>query len=147
MPSNTCILKDMTVAEQHRREQEEYRRFLPEIAEGIRGNEERVSLSLRLSERAEQADQKLLYRWIQLTEEKLEARRRRDAAVLAGGMWIGVMAVVVPVVGAVLGRFSFSSPLLVAVTGVGSVVAIAAALRLRGVTRRTYQRWVDRELS
>ncbi|MFW5827412.1 MAG: hypothetical protein ACOCU4_04935 [Alkalispirochaeta sp.] len=137
----------MTVAEQQRREQEEYQRILPEIVAGIRDNEERVALSLRLSERAEHADQKLLYRWIQLTEEKLEAQRRRDAAVLAGAMWVGVLFVVVPVVGVLLGRFAFASSLVIIAVTAGSAAAVAAALRLRGVTRRAYQRWVDHELS
>ncbi|HKK47931.1 MAG TPA: hypothetical protein VJ932_02470 [Alkalispirochaeta sp.] len=135
----------MTVAEQHRREQEEYQLLLPEIVAGIRDNTERVSLSRHLSQRTEHADQTRLYRWIQFTEEKLEAQRRRDAGLIAGIMWLGVVAVVVPTVGALLGRLSFDSPLLIAVVVVGAVTAGWAAFRLRGVTSRAYQRWLERE--
>ncbi|MEX2445372.1 MAG: hypothetical protein WD492_17365 [Alkalispirochaeta sp.] len=137
----------MTVAEQQRREQEEYRRLLPTIVEGLRRDEEPVSLSLSLAENATEADQKLLYRWIQLTDEKLDAQRRREATLLALGMWIGVLAVVVPVVGVLLGRFSFASSAVIAAVVLGGGIAVAAAFRLRGVTRRAYQRWLERELA
>ncbi|MFW5694998.1 MAG: hypothetical protein ACOCYB_07500 [Alkalispirochaeta sp.] len=137
----------MTVAEQYRREQEEYGRLLPEIVEGIRVNEQRVELSRRLSEQAAEVDQKRLYRWIQLTEEHLESYRRRSAAALAAGMWMGVLAVVVPSVGMILGRVSWAAPAVRGSVIVGAVVAVAAALRLRGVTQRAYRRWLERELA
>ncbi|MFO8043788.1 MAG: hypothetical protein R6U25_11335 [Alkalispirochaeta sp.] len=140
----------MTVAEQQRQEQELYRSLLPEIVDGIRRNEERVALSERVLQElpADTAgvDQQLLYRWIQLTEEKLEMQRKRAAALLAGVMWIGVLAVVVPVVGVLLGRLSFGSWSVSGTALLGGVIAILAALRLPGVTRRAYARWMEREL-
>jgi hypothetical protein len=137
----------MTVAEQERREREEYLRVLPEIVEGIRQREEPVALSQRLTHSVEEVDQKLLYRWIQLTEEKLDAARRRNAALLAAVMWIGVLAVVVPVVGALLGTVSFVSWMVISSIVLGGNLAVFAAIRLRGVTRRAFQRWLDRELA
>mgnify|MGYP006268760797 FL=1 len=140
----------MTVAEQQRREQELYRSLLPEIVDGIRRNEERVALSehvlRQLPPDAAGVDQQLLYRWIQLTEEKLETQRKRAAGLLAGVMWIGVLAVVVPVVGVLLGRLSFGSWSVSGPALVGGVIAILAAVRLPGVTRRAYTRWMEREL-
>lgn len=140
----------MTVAEQQRQQQELYRHLLPEIVDAIQQNEERVTLSERLLQRASQdevnVDQQLLYRWIQLTEAKLDAQRKRAAALLALVIWIGVMAVVVPVVGVLLGRLSFSSWTVTGAALLGGIMAILGALRLPGVTRRAYARWVAREL-
>jgi hypothetical protein len=141
------MLRDMTVAEQERKEREEYLRVLPEIVESIRQGEEPVALSQRLAPRLGEVDQKLLYRWIQLTEEKLDAARRRHAALLATGMWIGVVAVVVPVVAVLLGSVSIASRGVIVSVALGGVLAAVAAIRLKGVTRRAFQRWLDRELS
>tara|TARA_B100000614_G_scaffold10868_1_gene9536 strand:- start:1742 stop:2158 length:417 start_codon:yes stop_codon:yes gene_type:complete len=135
----------MGIAEQQRREQQQYREILPRIVEGIAAGEEPVALSAELAE-SRDLEQKLVYRWIQLTEEGLERRRRREATRLVVLMWPGVLAVAGYGVGAVMGWFSPQDPVAVAVVGVGACAGGFAAWRIRGVRGRAYDAWLREEL-
>lgn len=143
----------MTVAERERKEKAIYRGVAPSIIEGLAAGESSVDLSDRIKSEAEalpaaqeiSLDQRLVFRWIQWTEEQLESSRRRAAVKLVVPLWIGVAAVVVALLGQLFRWFGDPvPPSLIAVVGIGT--AAYALYRISGLRGRVRLQMID-ELS
>ncbi len=136
----------MSIAQKEREERQAYRKMLPSIVEALIEAAEPVALSARISEECG-VDQRAAYRWIQLTEEAADARRKRDAMLLVVALWLGTLAIVVMVIGRITLRFAPPfGPSVAIVAGAGTVIALAV-LRLRNLKARSYRRWLHDELT
>ena len=138
--------KDMTIAEQQRKEREQYRTVLPGIVVALTERREPVAFAQEIAEHHD-LDQRQVYRWLQLTEEQLEARRKRVALWYLLWVWLGALDLAVLTIGALLSRFSLQDIAFVVPAVAGGVVLLVSAIRLPGLRRRVYQRWMERELA
>ena len=136
----------MSIAQKEREERAAYRKMLPSIVEALIEAAEPVALSARIAEESG-VDQRAAYRWIQLTEETLEGRRKRDAILLGVALWLGALSVIAMVIGRITMRFAPGVGVSGAVV-VGAAALIAfAVFRLRNLKMRSYRRWLRDELA
>ena len=136
----------MSIAQKEREERAAYRKMLPSIVEALIETAEPVALSARIAEESG-VDQRAAYRWIQLTEETLEGRRKRDAMLVVAALWLGALSVIAMGIGRITMRFAPGTGVSVAIV-VGATVLIAfAVLRLRNLKMRSYRRWLRDELA
>lgn len=134
----------MSIAQKEREERRAYLRLLPSIVEALVEAAEPVALSAHISEEGG-IDQRTAYRWIQLTEEAAEKRRKRDAILPIVLLWLGALTFAVLVIGRITARLVPGTGLSIAVVA-GAAAAVAwAALRLRGLKMRSYRRWLREE--
>ena len=136
----------MSIAQKEREERTAYRRVLPSIIEALIEATEPVALSETVAEESG-VDQRTAYRWIQLTEEAADKRRKRDAILLVVALWLGVLGAVAVAVGRLTTRFAFGIGPSVAVVAAAGLLIVAAALRLRNLKGRSYRRWLHDELA
>lgn len=136
----------MGIAEEQRALDKTYRAALPEIVRMIQENAERVAASTSLVERYG-IEAKTAFRWLQITEEELEAERKRRALALVAPLWIAILGAIVLVGFLVTGGIAWLDP----ITGVAFIailsVVFGVALRLRGHRERVFQRWLRRSIS
>lgn len=69
-------------------------------------------------------DQHKAYRWTTIIYDELERSRRHIARIFATVMWLGAILIIVPVVGALTGRISETTPSAVIQMGAGLVLLV-----------------------
>ncbi|MCG8481451.1 MAG: hypothetical protein MI724_20320 [Spirochaetales bacterium] len=136
----------MSIAQKEREERAAYRKMLPSIVEALIETAEPVALSARIAEESG-VDQRAAYRWIQLTEEALETRRKRDAMLVVAALWLGTLSVIAMGIGRIAMRFAPGAGVSVAVVGAAAVLIAFAVFRLRNLKMRSYRRWLRDELA
>jgi hypothetical protein len=105
---------------------------------------EPVALAQEIAEQHD-LDQRQVYRWLQFTEEQLEARRKRVALWHLLGVWLGALDLAVLTVGVILSRISPQGIGFVLPAVAGGLLLLVSASRLPGLRRRVYQRWMEHE--
>jgi hypothetical protein len=86
--------KDESIQEQRAREAQAAKEALPHMLEGLRANEEALTIAHAEAERTG-LELKKVYRWVEYVAEEFEKRRKRHAIRGAVLLWSGFAAVVV----------------------------------------------------
>jgi hypothetical protein len=136
----------MTIAEKQRQEQQLYEKHLDEIVAAIQRGDDGIGVSTELAE-ATGIDQKTVYKWYRITEDRIEAYQKLHVGVLAGVMWIGILLGVGLLISIFLPSIDVAPATAWGVGALALVTAGSAIFALRGARERATRRWVERERS
>jgi uncharacterized membrane protein YhdT len=135
-------MTDESLGARRKRELEKAQSAFPVIVQGLRADQEPVSLSAEIAQRFH-VDEVLAYRWVDIIGSRFRHAVRRTAILGLGFLWAALMLIVAAIVPVVVGNpgtaglFGIPLWLELAVCGVVSgAVGLFVALRARYLVLR-----------
>ncbi|MFA7566752.1 MAG: hypothetical protein WCY01_06970 [Alkalispirochaeta sp.] len=129
----------MTVAERKKAEAKLYRRMAPDIVKAISEGFEPVHAAKQLA-RDYDLDDKLVYKWFQLTEADLERYRKRHSWTVLVPLWGGLLVAAGVFLMVVFGESEWSESWVRYAFGAAAVLFGTGVVLLPGLKRRAFRR-------